>query len=181
MQQAARVRLKFSSFLVASFVLFGAPMPSMRSALILTVALALPLAVAGCDNQSSTAATTSTTQTLATDVLLGSVPAPVNGVLQSGSNPFTVGQGGGTVSVTLTSAVETLPGGALLPTVVMGLGIGTPTGLTCTIISGGSTTAQGGSSPQLSGSLNAGSYCVQVSDVTSQVGPVAYAVAVSHP
>jgi hypothetical protein len=153
----------------------------MRSAAILTMALVLPLAVAGCDNQSATAATTTSTATPVTDVLLGNVAAPINGVLQSGSNPFTVGQGGGTVSVTLTSAVETLPGGALLPTVVMGLAIGTPTGLTCTVIAGGSTTAQGGSSPQLSGALNAGSYCVQVSDVTSQVGPVAYAVAVSHP
>ena len=153
----------------------------MRSALLLTVAIVLPMAVAGCDNQSSTAATTTPTQTLQTEVLLGNVPAPVNGVLQTASNPFTVGQGGGTVSVTLTSAVETLPGGALLPTVVMGLGIGTPTGSTCTLLSGGTTTAQGGSSPQLSGSLNAGAYCVQVYDVTSQVGPVAYAVAVSHP
>ena len=154
----------------------------MRTALILTAAIALPLAVAACDNQSSTATTTpTTTQTIATDVLLGTVAAPIAGVPQSSSNNFTVGQGGGTVSVTLTSAIETLPGGTLLPTVVMGLGIGTPSGATCAILSGGSTTAQGGSTAQLSGALNAGSYCVQVSDFTGQLGPVAYAVAVSHP
>ena len=152
----------------------------MRSALILTVALVLPLA--GCDNQSSTAATTpTTTQTIATDVFAGTVAAAVGGVPQNDTKAFTVGQGGGAVSVTLTSAVETFPGGTLFPTVVMGLGIGTLSGTTCTLISGGSTTAQGGSSPQLSGSLNAGSYCVQVADVTVQVGPVAYAIAVSHP
>jgi hypothetical protein len=38
------------------------------------------------------------------------VAAPINGVLQTSSNNFTVGQGGGSVTITLTSAVETLPG-----------------------------------------------------------------------
>jgi len=33
---------------------------------------------------------------------------------------------------------------------------------------------------QLSGTIAAGSYCVQVSDITNQIGSVAYAVAVSH-
>jgi len=92
-----------------------------------------------------------------------------------------VGTGGGSVTVTLTSAVETLPDGTLLPTVTMGLGIGTVTNGGCTLLAGAFATAQGSATPQLSGSLSAGTYCVQVSDVTNQLGPVSYAVAVTHP
>ena len=63
----------------------------------------------------------------------------------------------------------------------MGLGIGTSSGSSCAVFANGLTTAQAASSPQLSGTLAAGSYCVQVSDVTNQLGPVSYAVAVNHP
>ncbi len=147
------------------------------------ILMTLPLVftAAACGGGSTTTPTTTASPTLATDVLAGTVGPPVSGVLQSDFKPFTVGQGGGTISVTLTSAVETLPGGTLLTTVSMGLGVGTPTGSTCTLLNGASTIAQGGSAAQLSGSVAAGSYCVQVSDVTNQVGPVAYAVAVAHP
>ena len=147
-----------------------------RSALLVGTLTAL---AAGCGSTSSTP--TSPSQTISTDVLTGTVQPPVSGALQSAFNTFTVGQGGGTVSITLTSAVETLPGGTLLTTVTMGLGVGTPSGGACTGIGNNFTTAQGGSAAQLSGALAAGSYCVQVSDVTNQLGPVAYALAVQHP
>ena len=88
--------------------------------------------------------------------------------------------GSGTINVTLTSATETLPGGALLQTVTMGLTVGTAS-VGCTPLANAFTTATAGSSPQLSGSVAAGTYCVMVSDVTYQLGPVAYAGAVSHP
>jgi hypothetical protein len=84
---------------------------------------------------------------------------------------------GATVSVTLTSAVETFPNGQLLPTVFVGLALGTPTGTTCTLPSGSTPTpAQAGFSA--STTLNAGTYCLQVSDSTNQTGPVDYAVVV---
>jgi len=63
----------------------------------------------------------------------------------------------------------------------MGLAVGTSSLTRCAPLSNSFTTAQASGSPQLSGSLNAGSYCVIVSDVTNQVGPVSYAVAVAHP
>jgi hypothetical protein len=150
----------------------------MRTVLIFP--LALLLATTACNNGSSTTATTSPSQTIVTDVLLGTVPTPVGGVLQSDTKPFTVGQGGGTVTITLTSANETLPGGTLLTTVVVGLGVGTLSGTTCTLLSPATPVAAGASS-SLSGTLAAGSYCTVVSDVTGQVGPVAYAVTVAHP
>lgn len=142
--------------------------------------LSLAMTASGCGN-SSTTSSTSPSQTITTEVLTGTVQPPVNGVLQSAFNTFVVGQGGGTVTVTLTSAVETLPGGTLLATVTMGVGVGTVSNGTCSLLSNAYVIAQASSATLLSGSVAAGTYCVQVSDVTNQLGPVAYALAVSHP
>ena len=151
----------------------------MKTTTLLCLAL-MVIAVAGCGGSSSSTTAPTTTPTT-TDVLTGTVAAPVGGVLQSSFNPFSVGQSGGTVSVTLTSAVETLPGGALLTSITMGLGIGQVSNNACTLLTNAFTTAQAGSAAQLSGSLSAGAYCVKVSDVSNQLGPVSYAVAVTHP
>ena len=62
----------------------------------------------------------------------------------------------------------------------MGLGVGLWANNTCSLLSNAYTTAQAGGTPQLSGTINSGAYCVLVSDVTNQLGPVAYAVSVSH-
>jgi len=136
---------------------------------------------AGCSG-SSTSPTTTTTPTgnVTNEVFTGTVPAASNGVLASMSSPFTVAVGNGNLSVTLTSAVETMPDGTMLSTVTMGLALGTWSNGTCTVQTTTFTPAQGSSVAQLSGTIAAGSYCVQVSDITNQVGPVAYAVAVSH-
>ena len=101
---------------------------------------------------------------------------------QSVSGNFTVGQGGGLVTLTLTSAVETFPDGTLNHDVVVGLAVGTPTGTTCSLPAG-STPAlfQAGAVASISGALNAGTYCVQVSDQTVQQGPAAYTVVVASP
>jgi hypothetical protein len=159
----------------------------MRRITMMPMRLCLPLilaalAASACSGSSNSSSTTAPTQTINNDTLVGTVPPPVNGVLQTSSNSFTVGQGGGTVSVTLTSATETLPSGAgLLANVTMGLAVGSSSISGCTALTNAYTTAQPGASPQLSGSLSAGTYCVIVSDVTNQLGPVAYAVSVAHP
>ncbi len=143
--------------------------------------LVVPLALSAAGCNSSTASTLSTTPaTVLTETLTGTVPAPINGSLQSDVKTFTTTQSG-TVTLTLTSAVETLPGGVLFPTVVIGIGIGTPSGSTCSVPSGNSTTAQSSSAVLLSGTLSAGSYCLQVSDVTNQSGPVQYTILLTHP
>jgi len=150
---------------------------SIRLSIVLLAAGAL---TACSGSTTSPSATTTPTGTVTNEVVSGTVPPPSNGVLQSAANPFTVNAGNGSVSVTLTSAVETMPDGTLLPTVTMGLGLGSWSNGTCTTQPGTFTTAQGGSVAQISGTISAGSYCVQVSDVTNQLGSVAYAVALSH-
>ena len=144
---------------------------------VLTVLLAL-VATAACGGSSNS--TTSPSQVYTTDTLTGTVPVPVNGVLQSSFGTFAVGQGGGTIYFALTSAIETLPDGTFLPTVVMGLGIGTFNGSTCTLLP--NATAQiAASANQYQYTVAAGNYCIQMSDVTNQLGPVSYAIAIAHP
>jgi hypothetical protein len=115
-------------------------------------------------------------------IFSGTVSAAVRGAPQSDSHNFSVGQSGGTVTFTLTSAVETLPSGSLNPSVVMGLGVGTPSGTTCSV-PGGTTQLVSASATPLSATLNPGAYCVQVTneDASASSGPVAYTVVVVSP
>jgi hypothetical protein len=158
-------------------------MRMLRLSMVSCALLASTLALTACGGSTSSPTTTTPTTTVAliNEVFTGTIAPPVGGVLQSAFNAFNVGQAG-TVAITLTSAIETLPGGTLLPTVTMGLGIGTVSAGTCTLLANGFVTAQGGATAQLNGSVAAaGTFCVQVSDVTNQLGPVAYAISVSHP
>ena len=120
-------------------------------------------------------------QNIITDVLTGTVVAPISGQLQRTFKTFTVGQGGGDVTVTLTSAVQTLPAGTQQANVLMGLGQGTVIGSVCAVAITAYATVRPGTSPHLGGRLPAGTYCIDVSDVTTQTGPVAFAVTVTHP
>jgi hypothetical protein len=146
------------------------------------VALVTVLTTAACNNSSSSTSPTLAPPTTMPTTITGIVPAAVNGVGQSDSQNFTVGQSGGAVTVTLTSAVETFPNGSLNPAVVMGLAVGSPNGTTCTLPTGTIINLlQGSATSTLSGTLGPGTYCVQVSDQTVQTGPVAYTVVVVAP
>lgn len=144
----------------------------------LGLALALPCLACGSSNST----TTTPSPVLVSETLTGTVNPPVNNVLQSASSPFTVASPGGPVSVTLTSAILTNPDGTTNSAVVMGLAVGTPSGATCALAAGNTPyLLQAGASSTISGNLAAGNFCVQVSDVTNQKGPVAYTVVVMHP
>jgi hypothetical protein len=123
---------------------------------------------AGCGGSSSTPSVLAPTGTLVTDTFSGTVqPGGVD------FNPFTITTGG-TVNITLVSAGPP-------PTITMGIGVGTPSGTgTCALLSGDSTVAPASSTAQLSGSLSAGLYCVEVVDVGNAAGPIAYTVTVAH-
>ena len=147
--------------------------------------LAIVLAAAavvstGCNREVRFAGPSETGQTVITEVLTGTVAPPVNAVRQVTFKTYTVGQGGGPVEITLTSAVLTRPDGSVLTTVQMGLGAGTPVDGACVVPVGAYVVTTPGNSPQLAGNLTAGTYCVQLSDVTNQVGPVAFSITVTH-
>src|SRR5262245_50429509 len=145
-------------------------------ALMLTAGLS-----AACGGDSGNT-TTTTTPTLSQETLSGTVPPPAAGVRQAASVPFNVASPGGTVQVTLTSAVESHPDGTTNPNVVMGIAVGSPSAGACALAAGNvPILLQSGANSAISGSAAAGVYCVQVSDVTNQLGPVAFTVVIQHP
>jgi hypothetical protein len=132
------------------------------------IALAIVAAVSGggCNLLSDiTSPSSPTTPAAVTETSGGTV-----GVQGSSRSTFTTTQAG-TVSVTLAT---------MSPNVSMGLGIGTPNGTTgCTLTS--STSALAGSTPQLTVSEPAGSYCINVYDIGNLTGVATFTVTVAHP
>ena len=137
----------------------------MKTRLVVCACL---LATVACDNSSSNSTSTSPSASVVTETFAGSVD-----VAGSAFHPFTVALSGGQVNVILTAAGPP-------STIFMGLGIGTYSNSTCTLLSGGSVVTQAGATAQLSGTVNAGSYCVMVYDVGNQTAAVAYALTVTH-
>jgi hypothetical protein len=91
----------------------------------------------------------------------------------SDSHNFTVTATNQPLTVTMTAAGPP-------PTIFMGIGVGTPSGSTCSLITNGSTSAPASTTAQLSGTIAAGTYCLAVFDVGNQTAPVTYAVTVTH-
>ena len=138
----------------------------------LAVVLVLTVASVGCTSNADTTTTATTTTSPSAALISESVSGivPVGG---SDIHTFAVSQTG-QLNVTLTAAAPPA-------TIYMGLGIGTPSGSTCVFLSGGTTSVQAGTSPQLSGSsVAAGTYCVSVYDIGNQASPVTYSVALTH-
>lgn len=141
-------------------------MKRLLAVLLLGVTSAL---LASCDNGGDSSTTpTSPSATLVTENFTGTVdPGGMS------FNQFTVTASGGQVNAILTAAGPPT-------TIYMGLGIGTFANATCTLLTNGSVLAQAGATAQLSGTLNAGSYCVEVFDAGNQTAQISYAVTVTH-
>jgi hypothetical protein len=90
------------------------------------------------------------------------------------SNNFTVGSAG-EVRITLTSVGP--------PPIAIGVGLGSPSGLTCVLSfgSGAALTTLPGTTPQITGTALAGTFCVEVYDVGNLTAATNYSVTVFHP
>src|SRR5947209_2820543 len=120
----------------------------------LVALLALAMGAAACSGSNSTSSSAITTPaTSITETFAGTVQPNFG----TDFHNFNVAQTG-TLSVTLTAAGPP-------STIYMGIGIGTPSASTCAVIQADSTIAPAGVTAQLSGTLAAGAYCVQVYDV----------------
>jgi hypothetical protein len=91
----------------------------------------------------------------------------------SDSHTFSVVLSGGQLNVILTAAGPPT-------TIYMGLGIGTPAGGSCSLLSSSQVLTQAGTTAQLSGTANAGTYCVAVFDAGNQTAQIAYSLTVTH-
>jgi hypothetical protein len=132
--------------------------------------VATALSAAGCSNSdnTSTPLPTAPSSPLVTENFSGTVQVGSND-----SKPFTVTSDGFQITVDMTSAGPPA-------TISMGIGVGTFVAGTCQVSSGGTTTAPAGSTPQLSGTIAAGQYCMMIYDVGNQSGPIAYTAVVLH-
>lgn len=141
--------------------------PALTAAAFLAF-LGAAIGACGGGSSSDTTTTTAPSGTLVTDTFTGTVP--VGGL---DFHNFTVTTGG-TVNATLVAAAPP-------PTITMGFAIGTPgaTGV-CSLLSGAQVTTPPGATAQLTGSLAAGTYCVEVVDLGNAASPIAYTVTVAH-
>jgi hypothetical protein len=80
----------------------------------------------------------------------------------------------GVVRVTLVSV-----DGQTAPGTTLGVAVGSPSGPSCTAT--GVVNAQAGSTPQLTGTYNAGVYCVNVTDVGGIGQQTPFIVSIAHP
>lgn len=137
-----------------------------------TAVLALPLAAAligaGCSGSSTAATTTGPTTNPTTENFTGTVP--VGG---TDSHNVTVLLSGGQMNVIMTAAGPPA-------TIYEGIGLGTPSGTTCTLLSGAYVVLPASTIAQLSGTVQAGTYCIAISDAGNQAAPITYAVTVTH-
>ena len=130
-----------------------------------------------CDGNSTMAPSETTVTTAAATAAEPTVTEDWAGTVPVGGAAFysfSMSQGG-TVRVTLLS----VSGQDVPPTVTLGLGIRRPSGTSCGTTS--TTTAEAGSSPQLTGTYDAGLYCARVSDVGNLDAPATVSVSIAHP
>ena len=134
--------------------------------MIALAALVAPGCGGGSGSTSSLPTGPSTAPT--TETFTGTVP--IGG---SDIHTFTIVLSNGQVNITLTQAGPP-------STIYMGLGIGTPSGSNCALLSGGSVATPAGTVAQLVGTTPAGAYCVAVFDAGNQSADVTYSVTVTH-
>ncbi len=131
---------------------------------------AMVIAGAACSSGSSDSGSIvgpTTTTPASTETFTGTVPV-------AGLDFHTFNALAGPLTVTLTTAGPPA-------TIMMGLGLGSPTDTTCTLYASATTNTAAGTSPQLSGTLTSGGpICVEVFDIGNQASEVTYSVTVIH-
>ncbi|MCU1384556.1 MAG: hypothetical protein JWL71_3253 [Acidobacteria bacterium] len=142
---------------------------------VLAVAVVCLLAGAGCSTADSSSGT-SPAALLATAPSTPLVTETFSGTVQPGSNdshPFTVTSDGFQITLAMTAAGPPA-------TIAEGLGIGQVVSGSCQLLSGGFGTFTPSITPQLAGTIPAGSYCAMVYDVGNQSAAITYTVIVQH-
>jgi hypothetical protein len=132
-----------------------------RYALLLTVCALL---ASGCDVIGNLFSSDTTPSGSSPNSFTGTLPV-------GGTSVFTfTTTASGSASVTLTSLGTTTP---------IGVGIGTFSGSTCTLTTSSAATSAGASA-QVTATLNAGSYCVEVYDPGTLTAATTFSITVSH-
>lgn len=138
-----------------------------------TSLLALLVGAAGCGDDDAVTTPTSPTQTAAdpsvTEVFEGRLPVGTDAFYS-----FTVNEYG-----TVTVQFESIGGTFVPSTLMMGIGIGQPSGTDC-VTSSTSNTAPG-TAPQLTSVYEAGVYCAKIWDIGNLYGAADFRLLIAHP
>ena len=139
---------------------------------LLGLLVACAFAAGACSNSTDTTTTgtgTAPTAPVTTEQFAGTVPVGGNDV-----HSFIVAASNGTLTVTMTAAGPPA-------TITMGIGVGQFVGGTCQLLSGGTVSMPASTTAQLSGVVNAGTYCLMIYDLRlNATVPITYAATVTH-
>jgi hypothetical protein len=142
-----------------------------RCLLCLCAALAV-----GCSDDTPTSPTDTTTTTTQT-VASPTITEQFDGVVPVGGAKFYsfTTSTYGTVNVTLTAV-----GGSFVPsTVMLGVGLGQPSGTDCVTTTTVNTAA--GTTAQVTGNFDPAVYCARVSDIGNLYAPASFSVSIAYP
>ena len=144
-------------------------MRRLRHIIVATTLAVVASGAAACGGSSNTSNVVAPTATVVTETVTGTVQQSATNI-----HSFAV-TAPGQISVTMTAAGPPA-------SITMGLGLGNPnTAGACVFLSGATTQAVAGTTPQLSGNLtSSGAYCVAIGDIGNAAGPITYSITVSH-
>jgi hypothetical protein len=146
----------------------------MRVHILIALIAALTLSVSCGDETPTSPTDTSTSTTVAAAPTVSEEFSSVVPVGGSKFYSFTTSTYG-TINLTLASV-----GGSFVPsTVMLGLGLGQPSGTDCVTTSTVNTAA--GSAAQLTGAYDAGVYCTKVYDIGNLFAPASFNVTIAYP
>jgi len=141
--------------------------------LVLAVSVTVAMALSACGKSAATTSPTETTPDTLTETFTGTLP--VGG---SAFYSFSIATAG-----TVTATVAGIGGDLVPSSVVVNLGIGTPTQFTCLATSPTSVQVTGTAQlpAQVSSSEQPGVYCVIISDIGNLFAPASFTVTIDHP
>jgi len=145
----------------------------MKTRLKALVLAALGVAVLGsaCSNSNQTTTPTPTPAApTVTEPFIGTLPVGGNKFYSFKISVF------GTVNISLVD----VSGAGVPPTVTLGLGVGTPSGTSCSTTST-INAATSDTQPQLTTTLDVGVYCAAVYDLGNLTAPASFSVTIAHP
>lgn len=143
---------------------------------LFTALIAALVLCVSCGDDSPTSPTTTSTST-STTVAAPTVSEDFTSTVAVGGSKFYsfTTSTYGTVNLTLTS----VDGNFVPSTVMLGLGIGQPSGTECVTTTTINTAA--GSAAQITGAYSAGVYCAKVSDIGNLYAPASFNVTIAYP
>ena len=139
--------------------------------------IAIALSCAACGDDSPTSPSTTSTSTDTQTAAAPTTTEEFNSTVAVGGSRFYsfTTTTYGTIQITLTSV-----GGSFVPaTVMLGVGLGQPSGTDCVTTTSVNTAA--GASPQISGAYAAGVYCAKVIDIGNLYAPASFTATIAYP